>query len=349
MADYYEAQLSRAAREAYGAMLRGFTAAETAVRVPLLDIRELSEIYTRLRLDHPELFYLTGFHLRCMPGAEYGELVPDYLFEKSKLQTHRQAIAARVQRLTREAAKGDETQKLLWLHDFMLENVRYDKLKKPYSHEVIGPLTQGVGVCEGIAKSVKLLADALGIPCLVALSAPEEGQRYGHAWNLVKRGGKWVHLDATFDLSLSRCGEKRYDYCFLGDERIYRDHVRPVYPVPACAEEGSFYYKDVARISLTKLEEVKKRTTQAVKKKKPRLIFHWRGGYLTKEALPTICAAAEEAAQAAGKYARISLNWPQAVFCLSFTDEPPEGAPQLEQADEAAESAGESGEETAAR
>lgn len=337
MAAHYEEQLARPLREVYGLLLRGFAAGEAAVRVPTTDIRALSEVYTRLRLDHPELFYLTGFHLRCMPGAESGEVVADYLFEKGKLQTHRQAIAARVQRLTREAAKGDETQKLLWLHDFMLENVRYDKLKKPYSHEVIGPLTQGVGVCEGIAKSVKLLADALGLPCIVALSAPEEGQRYGHAWNLVKRGGKWCHLDATFDLSLSRCGEKRYDYCFLGDERIYRDHVRPVYPVPACTEEGSFYYKDVARLSLTKLEEVKKRTAQAVKKKKPRLIFHWRGGYLTKEALPTICAAAEEAAREAGKFARVSLNWPQAVFCVSFTEEPPDAAPELEQADEAAE------------
>ena len=28
--------------------------------------------------------------------------------------------------------------------------MHYDKLKKPYSHEIIGPLGQGVGVCEGI-------------------------------------------------------------------------------------------------------------------------------------------------------------------------------------------------------
>ena len=274
MAAHYENQLSRGAREAYGMMLRGFAAVEPAVRVPLLDIRELSEIYTRLRLDHPELFYLTGFHLRMMPGAEYGEIVPDYLFEKSKILTHRQAITARVQRLVRETAKLDETGKLLWLHDFIQENVRYDKLKKAYSHEVIGPLTQGVGVCEGIAKAVKLLADALDIPCLVALSAPGEGQKYGHAWNVIRKGGKWYHMDATYDLSLSRCGETRYDYCLLGDEHIYRDYNRPVYPVPACTDEGSFYYKDCARISLTKLEDVAKRTAQAVKKKKPRLVFH---------------------------------------------------------------------------
>ena len=51
------------------------------------------------------------------------------------------------------------------------ENVRYDKLKKPYSHEIIGPLGQGVGVCEGIAKAVKVLCDALGLWCMIAICA----------------------------------------------------------------------------------------------------------------------------------------------------------------------------------
>ncbi|MGM9618869.1 MAG: transglutaminase domain-containing protein [Oscillospiraceae bacterium] len=333
MAAYYENQLSRPGREAYGAMLRGFTAVESAVRVPLLSMQELSDVYTRLRLDHPELFYLTGFRVRSVPGASYGEILPEYLFEKGKILTHRQAIAARVQRLAREGKSLDESGKLRYLHDFICENVRYDKLKKPYSHEVIGPLTQGVGVCEGIAKSVKLLADALELPCLVALSAPEEGKRYGHAWNLIRRGGKWYHMDATFDLSLSRCGEVRYDYCGLGDGHIYRDHVRPVYPVPDCPDEGSFYYKE-ARLSLTKTEDAAKRTAQAVKKKKPRLVFHWRGGYLTRETLLAVSEAVRQAAEEAGKCVHISVNWPQAVFCVQFTAEPGAEAPELERAEE---------------
>lgn len=50
------------------------------------------------------------------------------------------------------------------------KNVVYDKLKKQYSHEIMGPLGQGVGVCEGIAKSVKILCDKLQIPALVVIS-----------------------------------------------------------------------------------------------------------------------------------------------------------------------------------
>ena len=66
----------------------------------------------------------------------------------------------------------------------------YDKLKKPYSHEIIGPLGHGVGVCEGIAKSVKVLCDALGIWCIIVISEanPEKKIKYRHAWNIVKIG-----------------------------------------------------------------------------------------------------------------------------------------------------------------
>ncbi|WP_412693988.1 hypothetical protein [Clostridium sp. AF21-20LB] len=41
-----------------------------------------------------------------------------------------------------------ELEKERYIHDFICEHVHYDKLKKPYSHEIIGPLGQGVGVCE---------------------------------------------------------------------------------------------------------------------------------------------------------------------------------------------------------
>ena len=38
-------------------------------------------------------------------------------------------------------------------------------------------LGQGVGVCEGIAKSVKVLCDALGIWCMIASVREQSGER----------------------------------------------------------------------------------------------------------------------------------------------------------------------------
>ena len=320
---YYEQQCTREMREVYGAMLRSVAAVESAIRIPMLSMEALGEVYTRLRLDHPEIFYLTGFHVRHMPEAAYGELIPEYLFDKGKILSHRQAIATRVERLTREVKGKSEEERIQFLHRFVVENVRYDKLKKAYSHEAIGPLTQGVGVCEGIAKTVKLLADALQIDCIVALSAAEEGKKYGHAWNVVKKGGKWYHMDCTFDLTLSQCGEARWDYFLLNDTQIFRDHVKSVYPIPECGDGNAFYYK-TQKLSFTKPEDLTRRITQAAKKKKPRFIFHWRGGYLTREMLTELMRWIGAAAEEAGKGVSLSLNWPQAVFCLSFSDTPVE-------------------------
>ena len=70
---------------------------------------------------------------------------------------------------------------------------------------------------------------------------------------------------------------------------------------------------------LIQQEEVKKRAAQAAKKKKP-FLFHWRGGYLTREILKKLLIGIEEAAKEKGKQAKVSLNWMQAVLCVEFED-----------------------------
>ena len=229
---YYYGQLSRPLQGVYDALLGGFRALAPGIRIPMLDEKQLADVYLRLKLDEPLLFYVTGYRCRWMTGAAHMELLPEYLFDKAKIRTHQQAVSARLARLTKPLEGKTEAEKELAVHDFILENVRYDKLKKPYSHEILGPMTQGVGVCEGIAKTVKALCDQLGLWCIVALSEadPARGIKYRHTWNVVRVGGQYYHLDATFDNSLQR-GEKRYDYYNLDDGRLFRDHTaRPARP-----------------------------------------------------------------------------------------------------------------------
>lgn len=167
---YYYGQLSRPLQSVYDALLGGFCALAPGVRIPMLDEKQLADVYLRLKLDEPLLFYVTGYRCRWMAGAAHMELLPEYLFDKAKIRAQQQAVSARLARLTRPLAGKTELEKELAIHDFILENVRYDKLQKAYSHEILGPMTQGVGVCEGIAKTVKALCDQLGLWCIVALS-----------------------------------------------------------------------------------------------------------------------------------------------------------------------------------
>mgnify|MGYP001756247954 FL=1 len=250
MEPYYYSQMNKTEQSAYHAMKTGLTALAPSFAVPRLENRELADIFFKLRLDCPELFYGTGFHYRFYQNSGSVEMIPEYLFDKGKVKEHQKAMSARTAKLVRLAESMTEWEKERYIHDFICTSVRYDKLKKPYSHEIIGPLGQGVGVCEGIAKTVKILCDALGIWCMIAISEanPEKGIKYRHAWNIVKIGGRYYHLDATFDNSLGRGETIRYDYFNLGDKQLFRDHEPVLYQAPLCGDGDYFYYLSLIHI-----------------------------------------------------------------------------------------------------
>lgn len=323
MEPYYYTRMNKVQQSAYHAMKTGVTALAPSFPVPRLEGRELADIFFQMRLDCPELFFAPFFRYRFYSDASHVEMIPEYLFDKSKIREHQKAMAARIMKLARPAAGMTERDKEQYIHDFICSQVHYDKLKKPYSHEIVGPLGQGIGVCEGIAKTVKALCDALGVWCIVAISEanPEKQIQYRHAWNVIRVGGQFYHLDATFDNSLSGEEGIRYDYFNLDDKHLLRDHEPVIWPVPCCGDGGHFYYRE-KKLSFTKKEEVSKRALQAARKGKP-LVFHWRGGYLTREMLAELLAILKEAAGQQGKYAKVSLNWPQAVLQAVFTEEAP--------------------------
>ncbi|MCF0151250.1 MAG: peptidase [Firmicutes bacterium] len=340
MNDYYYNQLNKEERQAYHAMLQGLSSQDSSFAVPRLSPVRLSDLFFMVRMDHPELFYAVQFTYRYYDNASNVEFFPAYLFDKKKRKGHIQAMDARLTKLARPAETLSEREKLIYIHDFICSNVTYDKLKKEYSHEIIGPLGTGVGVCEGIAKTVKALCDRLDLWCIIALcdNNPQKGIKYRHMWNVVKVEGKYYHLDVTFDNSLSKKDLPliRYDYFLLCDQQIGRDHEPPIYPLPPCTDGNAFFYMQ-KKLSFTKIEEAAKRAAQYAKKQKP-FVFHWRGGYLTKEVLQELLAAIEGSCRAVGKQAAVSLNWPQAVLCLTFSDIDTAGKlqqePLLEQANE---------------
>ena len=161
---------------------------------------------------------------------------------------------------------------------------------------------------------------------------PEKGIKYRHAWNIVKIGGKYYHLDATFDNSLGSPEDIRRDYVNLPDKQIFRDHEPVIWKMPAC-EDGSITYYQEMKPSFTKYEDVRKRAAQAAKKNK-KLLFHWRGSYLTREVLNELLDILKEEATKKEKFAYVSLNWAQAVMNVSFEAERREAEVKMEEANE---------------
>ena len=337
MEQYYYNHMNKAQQAAYHSILSGVKNLADEFQIPALEGEELYNVFFQMRLDHPEIFWVSSYKYRYYKDSPNLIFIPEYLFDKKKICEHQKAMTARVEKLIRPAQKLSEWEKEKYVHDFICENIRYDKLKKSYSHEIIGPLGQGVGVCEGIAKAVKVLLDALGVWCVIAICGnnPEKGIKYRHTWNIVKIGGTYYHLDATFDNTLGKdreTSEIRYDYFNLDDSQIFRDHEPLIAPAPHCGDHEHFYYKE-KKLSFTKKEDVYKRSLQAAKKGRV-LIFHWRGGYLTKEVLKELLELIRKAGDEKDKTAMVSINWPQAVIRVQYTNMQVQESVTIEEANE---------------
>ena len=118
----------------------------------------------------------------------------------------------------------------------------------------------------------------------------------------------------------------------LSDKQIFRDHEPVIWKVPVCSDSDHFYYKE-KKLSWTTMDTVQSRTKQAVKKGKI-LLFHWRGGYLTREVLKELLEIFDKEAQARDKRAYVSVNWPQAVLQVRFEDGIGQEQVEMEEANE---------------
>ncbi len=72
---------------------------EDSFLVPRIDGRELTDLFFRLRLDHPEIFWASGFHYKYYQDSPNLIFEPEYLFEKGKIKEHKKALASRVEKL----------------------------------------------------------------------------------------------------------------------------------------------------------------------------------------------------------------------------------------------------------
>lgn len=81
---YYYDHMTKPKQAAYRSMLAGLTELSDSFQLPLLDARELSEVFLQLRLDHPELFWASGFHFLHYQDSPNLIMKPEYLFDKGK-------------------------------------------------------------------------------------------------------------------------------------------------------------------------------------------------------------------------------------------------------------------------
>jgi transglutaminase-like putative cysteine protease len=120
----------------------------------------------------------------------------DARMNKLLIQIINQNISAEMEDYEREAA----------LFKYVVDHMTYSKTKDkgieyinatPMSHTMYGGLIDKTAVCDGYAKSLMYLLNAVGIPArFIVGNIKEDGVL--HAWNLVQIQGAYYHVDSTW-------------------------------------------------------------------------------------------------------------------------------------------------------
>ena len=224
---YHISLLTKQQQNVYTLMRKTLTSLSSSVDLSNVSVVDLSKAHEALLLDCPDIFYNTEYQYTQNGKGDVIKFTPKYNYPIVGLSQYKAMVESSIAFFTSAKNKNDY-EKVLLVHDYVLDKIRYDYQFVPESHNILGVVKNRQAVCEGIAKFVKLVFDRLFIKCIVVVghALNPDTRRNGsepHAWNMVEINGAWYSLDVTFDLTLTT-KRKRYDYFLVRDEQLIKSH-----------------------------------------------------------------------------------------------------------------------------
>mgnify|MGYP004571363665 CR=1 FL=1 len=213
----------------------------------LITVEELDMVIRYYRNDYPHHFWLDatgGFNYTVSDGKVYS-LMFNYSVTGKQLEKDKKKFNTEVSNLLANiSGSWSEYDREKAIHDRIIAKTEY-VLGAANAHNAFGAIVDGKCVCEGYAKAFQYLCYQAGIQCLMAVGTgnnPSTGSQESHAWNVVLIGGKYYHVDATWDDSDSYT---YYGYFNMSDAAMSGDHTVMTsdgYPLPKCDSLDMSYF-----------------------------------------------------------------------------------------------------------
>lgn len=171
--------------------------------------------------------YTQGKKVSYQVYLTYSENDSNYLEEnltEEKINQQLKEVNEKADEIKKNA-QGSNYQKIQYIHNWLIDNLEYDKTyTESNTRDIYGALINGNVVCEGYAKSFKYLLDKLEIPCILVSGEAinSENKRENHMWNYVKINETWYAVDVTWDDPIilnngELSKENKYQYFCQGD------------------------------------------------------------------------------------------------------------------------------------
>lgn len=215
-----------------------------------VDPNDMGNIISMITWKHPELFWITGYHISYDDHEADIDLKVIEDLDMGKISEISEELDKEAERIAKEAEKFDsDYEKALYVHDAIIEDCEYDKEnfdnndKAHFWGTAYGALVQHKAICQGYAEAYLLVMEKLGIECGVCGGIAAD---VGHAWNYVKLEGEYYWADLTWDDPFinDESGYLTHNYFLINDDLLYIDRVidEDVEFVPECRSMDMNYY-----------------------------------------------------------------------------------------------------------
>ncbi len=253
--EYHKSKLKGDARGFYADMLKAFSLGRESVTLAGGNVDDVSAAYKAICNDHPELFYVS-YNTEIRRTSGFGTsritLTSRFIYTKKEIEDYGERLDEVFETVRAGAGESDEDKERA-VCDYILANVRYAQNDKT-NQNAVAALVKGEAQCSGISRAVKYLLDRFGIECVVATGDsvnPATGKKEPHAWNIVKIGGAWRQLDATFMLGSNASKKPPFVYAFFNYSDSQMADTRVIDPFyPRCVLKNSKAVKLVVKGSV---------------------------------------------------------------------------------------------------
>ena len=197
--------------------------AEGAESADLTDLKlrdkDAVQIYSDIVGSCPEFFYLAN---RVAYGYTTSGLRRNvtkvnfiYTMEGEELERARLEYETELAYIVSLADSSmSDLEKALWVHDYLIASCEYDESQTVF--DAYGLFTQRTGVCQAYSLAYAAVMRELGVETVMVSS-----KEMNHAWNLVKIGENWYHVDLIYDdPAPDRTGRVNHNNFLLDDTGI---------------------------------------------------------------------------------------------------------------------------------
>lgn len=192
------------------------------------DFDDVDLAVTNIIRRDPELFWISGYDVASDgKKTEIVLKILDSLSVDDRIRMQRELDDAASRIIAMLPATGDEFDKVVFVHDYIIDHTDYDDIAAMSTAMDIegtayGCLVQGEAVCQGYAEAFLYIMNKLGIKCGIVSGNTADGN---HAWNYVYVNGGCYWIDLTWDDPSGDTYGERYlshTYCLINDDLLLR-------------------------------------------------------------------------------------------------------------------------------